>query len=36
MRAAVAVLAMISGKLYFFIEALFVICMIKIIKEVIK
>jgi hypothetical protein len=30
------VLAMISGKLYFFIEALFVICMIKIIKEVIK
>ena len=35
MRAAVAVLAMISGKLYFFIEALFVICMNKVKRAIV-
>tara|TARA_R100001443_G_scaffold52460_1_gene64142 strand:- start:7776 stop:7886 length:111 start_codon:yes stop_codon:yes gene_type:complete len=34
MRTAVAVVAMISGKLWFFIEALVLICLIKLIKGV--
>jgi len=36
MRTAVAVIAMISGKLWFFMEALVLICVIKLIKGVIS
>ena len=34
MRTAVAIVAMISGKLWFFMEALVLICLIKLIKGV--
>jgi len=36
MRTAVAVIAMVSGKLWFFTEALFIIVAIKIIKGLIR
>ncbi len=36
MRTAVAVVAMISGKLWFFTEALFIIVAIKVIKGLIR
>ena len=36
MRTAVAVITMISGKLWFFTEALFIIVAIKVIKELVK
>jgi len=36
MKTAIVIITMISGKLWFFLEALFVICLVKVLKGVIK
>ena len=36
MKVALITLAMISGKLWFFLEGLFIICLVKVLKGVIK
>ena len=36
MKTAIVILTMICGKLYFFIEALVVICLVRVLKGVIK
>jgi len=36
MKTALITLAMISGKLWFFLEGLFIICLVKVLKGVIK
>ena len=36
MKTAIVILTMISGKLYFFMEAMFIICLVKVLKGVIK
>ncbi len=36
MKAALTILVMISGKLWFFMEGLFIICLVKVLKGVMK
>jgi hypothetical protein len=36
MKTAIVIITMISGKLWFFIEALFLICLVRVLKGVIK
>ncbi len=36
MKTAIVIVTMIAGKFYFFIEALFVICLVKMLKGVMK
>ena len=36
MKSALTILVMISGKLWFFMEGLFILCLVKVLKGVMK